>query len=753
MNRLKLLFPSVAAVLLSLAGLHASAGTVVRFHIQYGTTPFGDVDVDLFDQDKPLTVSNFLANVGSGLYDNSILHDLRPGFTVQGGAAHVANPYSNEPFEIVTRIPTNAPVPNEFGVGALRSNVLGTLAMAKNPGDTNSSSASWFFNLANNNDGFGVTNLDAAASLGGYTVFGQVKSGLSVLTFLNSFTLEGGVQNMTNDFHTLFCPPLHLYPDDMEIGFDALPVGFYGVDCIRYSDLFNVQVYVLDSPDRVPPKLTVVFPPAAPGGPVTVAGAATDNVGVETVRVYVNTNGPLTATGTGVWSAVMTGLVPGTNSVVVEAIDTTGNRTQVARSYFYSVPVAFTLGQIGQGTVTGPANGALLELGRGYKLVAKPASGYLFAGWTGSTYESSATLPFLMQSNFNVTAVFVTNAFPSVKGTYNGLFYTAGQVEQDSSGYLTLTLGNLGAYSAKVLMNNQKFKLSGHFSPDGGETNLLFRAGTNALLVRMLLDVAHGTDHLTGSVTNNQITAIDTNAAWFATLKADRAAFTSANPSPVAGNYTVILPPDPVASGPDGSGFGRVKVSSKGAVSFSGTLADGTKAVQKTTVSKTGAWPMYLPLYKDKGALVSWVMFDSAPLSTDLSGLVNWFKQSQPTATLYPRGFTNESTLVGARYTPPASGSRIINLPNASIGFTNGNLAVNFANAITIGTDNKVANLGANVLSLKLQTSSGLFSGTVTPPGGGEAMPFKGAILQKQPRGAGFLLGPDLCSGVSLGAP
>jgi len=424
-----------------------------------------------------------------------------------------------------------------------------------------------------------------------------------------------------------------------------------------------------------------------------------------------------------------------------------------SRTFVYVVAQQITVLTNGAGTISPNLNGQLLELGKSFTMTAKPAKNQIFAGWTGSTYESSATLPFLMQSNLNVTAVFVTNAFPSVKGTYNGLFYTEGQVEQDSSGYLTLTLGNLGAYSAKMVMNNQKYKLSGHFSPDGGETNLLFRAGTNALLVRMLLDVTHGTDHLAGSVTNNQITAIDTNAAWFATLKADRASFTSANPSPVAGNYTVVLPPDSAAPGPDGSGFGRVKVSSKGGVSFSGILADGTKAVQKTTVSKTGAWPLYLPLYKGKGALVSWVMFDSTQPSTDLSGLVNWFKQSQPTATFYRAGFTNESTLAGSRYTPPASGSRIINLPTASIGFTNGNLVANFANAITIGTDNKVANQGANALSLKLQTSSGLFSGTVTSPSGGEAMPFKGAILQKQTRGAGFLLGPDLCSGVSLGAP
>jgi len=212
----------------------------------------------------------------------------------------------------------------------------------------------------------------------------------------------------------------------------------------------------------------------------------------------------------------LTDVPPGTNTLVVEAIDTTGNRTQRTRSFFHSVRVPLTLQVVGAGTVQGPANGALLEVGRAALLTAQAAPGNLFAGWTGTVSQSSATISFLMESNLTLTALFVTNLFPTVKGTYNGLFYDPNQVEQQSSGFLTLTVGDFGAYTARLLMNGKSFRFRGIFAVDGKETNFVFRPGTNDLLLRLGLDLTGGTDQLTGVVTNNQITAIVTNGGWLA---------------------------------------------------------------------------------------------------------------------------------------------------------------------------------------------------------------------------------------------
>ena len=64
-----------------LSGLNfAFAGTLVQFR-----TVFGDMEVELYDQDKPVTVQNFLHYLQSGAYQNGFAHRLLPNFVLQGG--------------------------------------------------------------------------------------------------------------------------------------------------------------------------------------------------------------------------------------------------------------------------------------------------------------------------------------------------------------------------------------------------------------------------------------------------------------------------------------------------------------------------------------------------------------------------------------------------------------------------------------------------------------------------------------------
>src|SRR5208283_2013981 len=110
----------------------ARAGTLVQFR-----TPFGDMEVELYDQDKPVTVQNFLRYVRNGLYLNEFSHRLVPGFVLQGGGYTLAS-------NLISAIPAYPPIINEYGVGNQYSNVFGTIAMAKLGGDTNSASSQWF---------------------------------------------------------------------------------------------------------------------------------------------------------------------------------------------------------------------------------------------------------------------------------------------------------------------------------------------------------------------------------------------------------------------------------------------------------------------------------------------------------------------------------------------------------------------------------------------------------------------------------
>jgi len=153
---------NLAMVLLSLTTFPTWA-TTVRMH-----TTLGDIDIQLMDDGAPATVANFLSYVQSGAYANSFIHRSVPGFIIQGGGYRWNSASSS-----IDSISTNAPVVNEFS--ASRSNLRGTIAMAKLGGDPNSASSQWFFNLADNS-----SNLDNQN--GGFTVFGEVTgNGMQVI--------------------------------------------------------------------------------------------------------------------------------------------------------------------------------------------------------------------------------------------------------------------------------------------------------------------------------------------------------------------------------------------------------------------------------------------------------------------------------------------------------------------------------------------------------------------------------------------
>ena len=401
----------------------------------------------------------------------------------------------------------------------------------------------------------------------------------------------------------------------------------------------------------------------------------------------------------------------------------------------------------GLGKVSGPTNDALLVVGKSYTLTAYPAAGQLFDGWSGSVTSANRSLRFVMASNFTVTASFVTNYFPHVKGTYNGLFLDPTNTEQQSSGYASLTVRDSGSYSGKLLLNGRCHSLSGTLAPDGTAVQRIARRGTYALIATLSLDLTNGTDRLTGSISEE---ATNT-AGWSAPLELDRLVLNKTNPTSFAGKYTIVLPPDTGSpEGPQGDGVGSMSVTSDGKIKFAGKLADGTKTSQSTTLSKSGSWPFYASLYLGKGSLVGVSMLDTNPPDSDLSGNLLWFKQAQPGARYSPAGFTNAVAMLGSAYLPPNATNAALNLTSASLAFTNTELGLAIENQIALNPLGTIANLSPNKVSLSLSKSTGLFSGSVTPPPGGKAWPFSGVLLQKRNMGAGFLLGTNQSGEVLL---
>ena len=151
----------------------ATAGTLAQFR-----TVFGDLEVELFDKDKPITVENFKQYVNAGLYQDMFFHRWIPGFVVQGGGFFVRD--AGKTNVATGSIPTFGTITNETMFGPLISNTYGTIAMARTT-NANSASSEFYFNLGDN------SSLDTAPG-GGYAVFGKMISGTNVL---NRFVTAG----------------------------------------------------------------------------------------------------------------------------------------------------------------------------------------------------------------------------------------------------------------------------------------------------------------------------------------------------------------------------------------------------------------------------------------------------------------------------------------------------------------------------------------------------------------------------------
>lgn len=476
---------------------------------------------------------------------------------------------------------------------------------------------------------------------------------------------------------------------------------------------------------------------------VTVTGTANDNDNVARVDIAVGENAFTTATGTEDWSASVS-LQPGTNIVRVRSVDLSGNLSLTnTRSLFCVVPSSLNLVVNGSGAISGATNGQQLPIGKACKLTAVPLAGYVFSNWSGHVSGDAPNLTFVMQSNLQVVANFVTNPFSANKGAFNGLFHESDQVRLGQSGFFNFVLSDKGSYSAYVQIGTRKTKATGRLNLEGRATNIVTRPGTNALTITWTVAL-DGSDQITGTVSDG---------TWTADLLGDRATYSKLNPSPTTGYHTLLLLGTPGgALAPEGDSFGSATVDTAGSVKYKVSLADKTSATGKVPLSKNGQWPLYVPLHGGKGALLGWVNFTNQA-STDFEGLISWITPALPGTALYPDGFSSDSALLGSRYLPPSGDTnRLLELTDAVVIVTGGNLAASYTNDVQIGASGKITNSGPDTVVMNFAPGTGHFSGTFTPLGQTKAVAIRGATLQKANFASGFFLGTNQSGRVSLEA-
>ena len=128
-------------------------------------TSEGDIVLELFEKEAPVTVKNFLQYVTSGHFKGTIFHRVINGFMIQGGGFDAS----------FRQLPGLPPIKNE--ATAELKNARGTIAMARTS-DINSATCQFFINLVDN--GF-LDHRDNSANGFGYCAFGKVTSGMDVV--------------------------------------------------------------------------------------------------------------------------------------------------------------------------------------------------------------------------------------------------------------------------------------------------------------------------------------------------------------------------------------------------------------------------------------------------------------------------------------------------------------------------------------------------------------------------------------------
>ena len=128
------------------------------------STNAGDITVELYPDEAPLTVANFLSYVDSGFYAGTVFHRVIPNFMIQGGG------FTQE----LAEKPTNDPVKNESRNHL--HNERGSIAMARTD-DPDSAGAQFFINVRANL----TLDFNYVTRKPGYTVFGRVIDGMDVV--------------------------------------------------------------------------------------------------------------------------------------------------------------------------------------------------------------------------------------------------------------------------------------------------------------------------------------------------------------------------------------------------------------------------------------------------------------------------------------------------------------------------------------------------------------------------------------------
>jgi len=179
------LIPLLFITLALIFGFNQAALASEKPHVLIETN-LGSFELELFSDQAPKSVANFMEYVNSGFYNGTVFHRVIDGFMIQGGG------FTPE----YERKPTNAPIINEADNGL--KNQRGTIAMARTM-EPHSATAQFFINVKDNDF---LDHTSQTPRGWGYAVFGKVIKGMDVVDKIRQVkTGPGGVfpQDVTQE--------------------------------------------------------------------------------------------------------------------------------------------------------------------------------------------------------------------------------------------------------------------------------------------------------------------------------------------------------------------------------------------------------------------------------------------------------------------------------------------------------------------------------------------------------------------------
>jgi hypothetical protein len=231
-----------------------------------------------------------------------------------------------------------------------------------------------------------------------------------------------------------------------------------------------------------------------------------------------------------------------------------------------------------------------------------------------------------------------TNAFESLAGAYNGLFYQTNDyglpdISAQSAGMLNnCVVDTNGLYNAAIYLAGFNYPLAGALDADGNDSEVVSCAvnGPSNLTVTLHLDMTGITQVITGCISN-----MDAGNPWAVPLVADLAN----NGLPLSTEYFILDIPPQAGAPPDSpQGYALINTTTPGVASLSGVLSDGSQISQTVPIASNGTFPLYLSLYNGAGLVEGWIDLASG----QPAGLITWICPGGVSpAVPYLQGFTN----------------------------------------------------------------------------------------------------------------